>query len=96
MIFIMSLAAEAVCSGKWFIVFKVLMLNVAMLMFLHLNKLGLGSVAGFLNTGARAQSSAKHSLFTCMEVMPFGYMIWIRVMVIFYLRFYFFVNRCHP
>ena len=39
------LAADPGSSDSWFIVFKVLMLNVTMLtMFFHLSKLGLGSV----------------------------------------------------
>ena len=50
MMFILCLAADAVPSGNWFTVFKVLTLNVAKLtMFLHLNNFGLGlsSVADF-------------------------------------------------
>ena len=54
---ILCLVADTVNSGNWFIVFKVLTLNVAMLtVFLYLSNFGLGlsSVADFSNPGARA------------------------------------------
>ena len=48
LISILCSAADAVSLGSWFIAFKVLKLNVAILtMFLHLSNLGLGSVANF-------------------------------------------------
>ena len=59
-IFILCSAADAVTSSSWFIVFHVLTLNITMLaMFLHLSKLGLGSVADFQNTKARAPTTAE-------------------------------------
>ena len=46
--------AEAVSSGSWPILFKVLMLNVAIcIVLLHFSNFRLSSVADFLNTGAR-------------------------------------------
>ena len=60
MVSISCSAANAVTSKSWFMVFKVLTLNVMILtMLLHLVKfgLGLGSIADFSNTGARAPIS---------------------------------------
>ena len=83
-------AANAVCSNRWFILFNVLVLKVAMLtMILLLNKLGLGPVVDFSNTGARALPSAVHAsyLFTS-KVMQFEHMVSITVMLIFWWLFF--------
>ena len=54
---ILCSAADTVNSSRWFI-----MLNVSMLtMFLHLSKFGLGSVADFFNTRAKASILAKYA-----------------------------------
>ena len=60
---ILCLTADTVSSGSCFIVFKVPLLKVAHIMFLYLSKLGLGSAADFLNTGARAAIAVEHSIF---------------------------------
>ena len=74
MMFILCSAADNVSSDNWFIVFKVVTLNADMLaMFLHLSKLGLGSVADFSNTGTRAPTSAEHTPCSpALRVMGFG------------------------
>ena len=94
---IFYLTADAVNSGSWFIVFKVLTLKVAIwTIYLHLSKLSLGYVADFLNTEARAPTSAEciHCLLA-WRLMWFGCIILIRVMVIFCWLF-FFINGYHP
>ena len=53
-------SSDSISSNCWFIVFKILVLKDAMLtMFLHISKLGSGSVADFSNTGTRAPTSAE-------------------------------------
>ena len=58
--------AEAVSSGSWPILFKVLTLNVTIcIVLLHFSNFcfSLSSVADFSNTGARAPTSAGRALF---------------------------------
>ena len=56
--------ADAASSGSCPILFKVLMLNVAIcIVCLHLSNFCLSSVADFLNTEARAPSSARCAPF---------------------------------
>ena len=84
-------ATDTVSSSSWPILFKVLMLSVVICtMLLHLSNLSLSSVADFLNTGARAPTSAERALsLSSWKVMWFGYMVWVSVMVIFrWLYFY--------
>ena len=65
MMSILCSAADILSSGNQFTLFKVLMLNVSVLiMFLHLSNFGqtkitFGSVSDFQNTEARAQSPAE-------------------------------------
>ena len=67
-------AAGVVSSGCWFIEFKVLKLNVAILIRLsHLSKFDLSSVEDFFNTWARPPTSAEHT--SCLPIwmaMQFG------------------------
>ena len=59
--------------GELVIVFKVLTFNVTLFMFLHLSKLGLGlgSVADFSNTEARAPTSAERSPLSAWRGIQF-------------------------
>ena len=63
--------AEAVSSGSWPILFKVLTLNVAIcIVLLHFSNVyfSLSSVADFSNTGARAPNSAcRAPFYPCKE-----------------------------
>ena len=81
--------ADAVSSGSWPILFKVLTLNFVCLHFSSF--CCLSSVADFTNTEARAPNSAQRA-------MRFVYGVWVWVMVIFRLLFSFFVliYRSHP
>ena len=68
MVSILCSATDNVCSSNWFTMFKVLTLSITMLtMSLYLNNfcLGLGSVADFLNTEARAPTSIE-----CTPCLP--------------------------
>ena len=52
--------------------------------FLHLSELGLGSIADFFNTGAKAPTSTERAPCLPSErAMWFVCMVWIRVMVFF-------------
>ena len=77
MISISYLAADTISSDNSYTVFKVLMLNVAMsTMVLPVSNfdLGLISVAGFSNTGARAPNSVECALcLPTWRAMRFGY-----------------------
>ena len=56
--------AKAVSNGCWPILYKVLTLNFAIcIMLLSFNNFCLSSVADFLNTGTRAQTSAGRAFF---------------------------------
>ena len=78
---------EAVNSGSWPILFKVLTLNVGIyIVLLHLSNFCfcLCSVANFSNNGARALTSAGCTSFLpARRAMLFGHVVWVRVMVIF-------------
>ena len=66
MMSVLCSAADALQSGNWFTVFKVLRLNAIMLtMFLNLSNFGwsLSSVADYSNTGTRAPTLAESSLY---------------------------------
>ena len=81
-------AADVVSSVNWFIVFKLLMLNVVMLtMFVHQSNFGLGlsSVSDFSKTVvARAPTLEERALtLLARRTMHFGHTFWIRVMVNF-------------
>ena len=74
--YILCSAKDAVSSGNWPILFKVLTLNSPMYtVFLHLINFGLGSVADFSNMRARALTSAERAPFTARRAMWFGYMV---------------------
>ena len=84
MLSILCSAADTVSSVNWFTVFKVLMLNATMLMFLYLSNFGLSlsSVADFSNIGARVLTSAECTpCLPTQRAMQFGHTVWIRVMV---------------
>ncbi len=88
--FILHLVVDSVSLGSWFIVFKVLTLNVGMLIISHLSKLGSGFVADSSNTGVRAPNSAEHGpCLPALKLMWFRCTTWIRVMVVFYWLFFF-------
>ena len=68
-------------------------------MLLHLSNfcLCLSSVADFSNTGARALTSAEcPCILPTWRAMWFGYMVWARVMVIFWWSYFNLINRYHP
>ena len=76
-------AADAIRSGEWFILFKILRLHVAMLtMLLHLSDFGLGSEEDFLNTEARAPNLAEHAPYLiAWRAMWFGPMVHIYIYI---------------
>ena len=77
---------DAVSSGSWPILFKVLMLNVAIcIVCLHFSSFCcLSSVADFSNTEARAPTSAGRAPFLPVwRARRFMYVVWVWVMVIF-------------
>ena len=98
MMFILCPAADAVRSGNWFTLFKVLKLNVTLwTVFLHLSNFGfglsLGSVADFSNTRTRALISVEPALcLLTRRAIQFGLTIWIRVRIIFG-RPFFLINK---
>ena len=83
--------ADAVSSGSYPILFKVLMLNVAIyIVCLHFSNFCLISVADFLNNDARAPTSAGHTLFLpAWRAMWFIHVVWVWVIVIFHWLFLF-------
>ena len=84
---ILCSTADAVSSGSWPILFRVLRLNVAIcIVCLHFSSfcLSLSSVADFSNTEARAPTSAGRAPFYPREERcGFMYLVWVRVVVIF-------------
>ena len=84
---ILCSTADAVNSGSWPILFKVLTLNVAIcIVCLHFSLFccGLRSIADFSNTEARALTSAGCTLFLpAQRAMRFMYVVWVWVMLIF-------------
>ena len=84
---ILCSTADAVSSGSWPILFRVLTLNVAIwIVCLHLSSfcLSLSSVADFSNTEARAPTSAGRApSLPAWRAMRFMYVFWVWVMVIF-------------
>ena len=77
--------ADAVSSGSYPIVFKVLTLNVAIcIMRLRFSYFCLSSVADFSNTDTRAPTSAGRTPFLpARRAMRCGLVVWVWVMVIF-------------
>ena len=99
MMSILYSAANAVSSGSWFSAFKVLMVNVIILTMLsHLCMFGFGYFTDFLNTGTRTLTLAEHaSCLPVWRVMQIVCMVWIKVMVIFWwLYFYFLITQHYP
>ena len=82
---ILCSTADAVSSGRWPILFRVLTLNVAIcIVCLHFSSFCLSSVADFSNTEARAPTSAGRVPFLPVRrAMRFMYGVWLWVMVIF-------------
>ena len=83
---ILCSTADAVSSGSWPVLFKVLTLNVAIcIVCLHFSSFYcLGSVADFSNTETRAPTSAGRAPFLpAQRAMQFMYVVWVWVMVIF-------------
>ena len=80
---ILCTTADAVSSGSWPILFRVQKLNVAIcIVCLHFSRffLSLSSVADFLNTDARAATSAGRSPFLpARRAMRFMYVVWVWV-----------------
>ena len=88
---ILCSTADAISSGSCPILFKVLMLNVAICsVCLHFCSFcHLSSVADFSNTEARAPTSAGRAPFSpAQRAMRFVYVVWVWVMVIFWWLFY--------
>ena len=86
-------AADAVSSCNWPILFKILLLNVAMwTVSLRLCNFGLnlsfGCLANYLNIRARSLNSIESAKW-------FGHMVWIWVMVIFRLLFFYLITWHH-
>ena len=89
---ILCSTADAVSSGSWPILFKVLTLNVAIcIVCLQFSSFCcLSSVGDFSNTEARAPTSAGHAPFLPeWRVMRFMYVVWVWVMVIYQWLFLF-------
>ena len=84
---ILCSTADAISSGSWPILFRVLTLNVAIcIVYLHFSSfcLSLSSVADFSNTEARAPTSAGRAPFLPVRrAMRFMYVVWVWVIVIF-------------
>ena len=76
-------SADAVSSGSWPILFRVLTLNVAIcIVCLHFSSFSLSS--DFSNTEARVPTSAGRTPFLpARRAMRFMYVVWVWVMVIF-------------
>ena len=70
---------DAVSSGSWPILLKVLTLNVAIyIVCLHFSSFCLSSVADFSNTEARAPNSAGRAPFLpTRRAMRFIYVVWV-------------------
>ena len=71
--------ADAVCSGRWPIIFWVLTLKVAIcIVCLHFSSFCLSSVADFLNTEDRAPTSTGSTPFLpARRAMRFMYVVWV-------------------
>ena len=82
---ILGSTADAVSSGSWPILFRLLTLNVAIcIVCLNFSSFCLSSVADFSNTEARAPTSAGRAPFLpARRAMRFIYVVWEWVMVIF-------------
>ena len=83
---ILCSTVNAVSSGSWPILFKVLTLNVAIwIVCLHFSSFYcLSSVADFSNTEVRAPTSAGRAPFLpARRAMQFMYVVWVWVMVTF-------------
>ena len=90
---ILCSAADAVKSGSWPILFKVLTLNVAIcIVCLHFSSFCCSSsAADFSNTEARAPTSAGCAPFLhARRAMRFMHVVWVWVMVIFWWLFFLF------
>ena len=90
--------ADAVSSGSWPILFKVLTLNVAIcIVCLHFSSYCcLSSVADFSNTEARAPTSVRRAPFSpARRVIRFMYVVWMWVLVIFRWVFFILIYRNH-
>ena len=79
-IFCLHYMAEAVSSGSWPILFKVLKFNVAIcILLLHFRNFcfSLSSVAGFCNTGVRAPTLVGRAIFflPARKAMRFGQVV---------------------
>ena len=88
---ILCSSADAIRSGSYPILFKVLTLNVAIFsVYLHFSSFDcLSSVADFSNTESRAPPSAGRAPFLpARRAMRFVYVVWVWVMVIFRWLFY--------
>ena len=95
---ILCSTADAVNSGSWPILFKVLMLNASIcIVCLHFSSFCcLSSVADFSNTEARAPATAGRAPFLPVwRAMQFMYVVWVWVMVIFRFLFLFSIHRSH-
>ena len=93
---ILCSTADAVSAGSWPIIFKVQTLNVAIcIVCLHFSSFCcLSSVADFSNTESRAPTSAgRASFLPGRRAMPFMYVVWMWVIVIFRLLFLFSIYR---
>ena len=88
---ILCSTADAISSGSYPILFKILTLNVAICsVCLHFSSFcRSSSVADFSNTEARAPTSAgRASFLPAGRAMRFVYVVWVWVMVIFRWLFY--------
>ena len=88
---ILCSTTDAISSGSWPILFRVLTLNVAIcIVCLHFSSfcLSLNSVADFSNTEARAPTSAGRApCLPARRAMRFMYVVWVWVTVIFRAQF---------
>ena len=82
---ILCSTADAVSSGSWPILFRVLTINIAIcIVCIHFSSFCLSSVAAFSNTEVRARTSAGRSPFLpSRRAMRFMYVVCVWVMVIF-------------
>ena len=82
---ILCSTADAVSSGSWPILIRVLTLNVAIcIVCLHFSSFCLSSVADFPNTEARTPTSAgRASFLPAQRAKRFVLVVWVWVMVIF-------------
>ena len=87
---ILSSITDAISSGSWLILFKILTLNVAIcIMHLNLSNFGFCSVADFLITGRT------HPALPARKVMQFDHVVWVWVLVIFRWLCFILINRRH-